>query len=118
MLIRLGNPDLAERCSNVSFEQKVQFLEILNYSSESGAINSINFKALRDIAGERNFLAHGHFDQNPFDGSYDIINHKRKRDRGAFYSADRLDNITYKAEEIAESLRLSEAYFNFEKVSE
>jgi hypothetical protein len=48
-------------------------VELLRYSKEGEGLKYIPVPELRQIAGERNNLAHGHFDQNPYDGTYDVV---------------------------------------------
>ena len=49
---------------------KLQALELLQTSPSMVAIHGVPIDEMRKVAAIRNFLAHAHFDQNPFDGSY------------------------------------------------
>ena len=64
---------------------------------------------MKEIAGERNTLAHGHFDQNPFDGSYDIV----IKNVRASYSAERLAGLTEKTDTALQALQHASAVYDF-----
>lgn len=74
-------------------------------SREGTAIADVPIPLMKQIARERNTLAHGHFDQNPFDGSYDIV----VKNVRASYSAERLDGLTDKADKALHALRYASA---------
>jgi hypothetical protein len=58
----------------------------------------------------RNFLAHGHFDQTPYDGSYVV----RLRDKKpSYYSAKVIDGLTEHATKASDALRSSHAVYLF-----
>ena len=57
-------------------------------------------------------MAHGHFDQNPFDGSYDVV----AKNVRANYPVESLDALTEKATKAWEMLRDSQLYFHFKDV--
>ena len=52
---------------------KLQALELLQTSPLMVAIHGVPIDEMRKIAAIRNFLAHAHFDQNPFVGSYELV---------------------------------------------
>ena len=65
---------------------------------------------LRELAARRNDLAHGHFHQNPFEGSYEIVT-----DRKAFpMPVTELKGLIKRAESAWDALRYTEAYFSFD----
>jgi hypothetical protein len=68
---------------------------------------------MRQIAVERNKLAHGHFDQNPFDGTYDVVTKGSVRSQYTFEDIDRLTERTTK---VWDELRYAEAYYSFADV--
>jgi hypothetical protein len=72
-------------------------------------VRRISIEAMRQVAGERNRLAHGHFDQNPFDGSYDVVT----RSVRASYSVETLDHLTEKANRCRDELSYAVAYYQF-----
>lgn len=109
ILRRLKRDDIIEACTKRDFSQKLLVLDLLKSSAEGQAIQSVSVVAMRDLAGERNRLAHGHFDQNPFDGSYDVVT----RNIRSSYSVERLDGLTKKADGCWDELRHASAYYEF-----
>lgn len=73
----------------------------------------VPLKELRQIAGERNNLAHGHFDQNPYDGSYDVVT-KSTRSQ---YSVDKINALTAMAHKAWEQMRYADGYYMFVDVT-
>jgi hypothetical protein len=69
-LERLDRSDLIKVCTQQNFALKLLPLDLLISSHEGAAIADVPITLMKQVAGERNTLAHGHFDQNPFDGSY------------------------------------------------
>jgi hypothetical protein len=68
--------------------------------------------SFEQVCRERNKLAHGHFDQNPFSGDYQIV-HKNIRKE---YSVERLDVLTEQANMAWMALRYAEAFYTFTDV--
>ena len=109
ILERLDRRDLIKACAQRNFALKVLTLDLLKSSREGAAIANVPITLLKQVAGERNTLAHGHFDQNPFDGSYDIV----VKNVRASYSAERLDGLTVMAEKALQALRYASAAYDF-----
>lgn len=61
---------------------------------------------LRELGKMRNFLAHGHFDQNPFDGSYVV---KPRSGKSRYVKAESIRAYTTRAFEVIDKLRAVEA---------
>lgn len=109
VLLRLNRNDLVKSCTGRDFSFKLFVLDLLRSSTEGTGIKDAPIELMRQIAGERNVLAHGHFDQNPFDGSYSVV----AKNVRASYPVERLDALTAKAAKAWERLRYSQAYFDF-----
>lgn len=90
-LQQLGNPPELTRLKSGSFAQRLDNLRMMNAISSDLKLNRVAFDDLSDLNGQRNIVAHGHFEQNPFMGDYVLIGKKQKYND---YSADRLNNIT------------------------
>ncbi|MBV8191288.1 MAG: hypothetical protein JO339_28900 [Alphaproteobacteria bacterium] len=93
---------------------KLQALELLQISPSMVAIHGLPIDEMRKIAAIRNFLAHAHFDQNPFDGTYELIppkSDKRPSERHLKEAAIR--RWTEQADKVCFSLRHSEAHYVF-----
>ena len=73
ILGRLKRPELVADCTSREFSRKLLVFDLLKSSTEGQGIKDIVVPSLREIAHERNKLAHGHFDQNPYDGSYEVV---------------------------------------------
>jgi hypothetical protein len=69
VLRKLDLERLADACTKRTFYDKVLVIDLLKVSVQGNGIANVPVDLLKDIACKRNFLVHGHFDQNPFDGS-------------------------------------------------
>lgn len=108
-LKRLDRSDLVKICKQQNFSLKLLTLDLLKSSREGTAISGVSIPLMKQVAGERNTLAHGHFDQNPFDGSYDIV----VKNVGASYTVERLDGLTEMADKALQALRHASAVYDF-----
>jgi hypothetical protein len=115
VLKRLGRGDLIKDCTRRDFSLKLLTLDLLKASSERAGISDVPVESMRQIAGERNTVAHGHFDQNPFSGEYDLVGKNSTR---AQYSVERLNALTEKATNAWNALRFSSAYYAFNDLPE
>jgi hypothetical protein len=84
----------------------------LKSSAHGAGILDLPTDLMREIATHRNKVAHGHFDQNPFSGEYNIV----VKNVRATYSADDLDLQTAKARKALDALRYSDAVYEFSNV--
>jgi hypothetical protein len=114
VLERLNCKDLIKECTRREFSHKLLVFDLLKTSSEGGGIKDVSVQPMRDIARERNTLAHGHFDQNPFDGTYDVVTKNSIRSQ---YSVEALDALTEKATKAWDKLRFPSAYYAFSDVA-
>ena len=106
-------PDILKRLQNVSFSRKLTTLELISLAFPKVAQRSLTDE-LRCIASQRNDLAHGHFKQNPFDGSYRIVTRSKSRSK----SVAEIDRLTERAGKCWQDLRYCVAYFEFEDLVE
>jgi hypothetical protein len=114
VLSKLGRDDLFERCVERDFAHKLFVLDLLKTSTEGTGIADAPVELLRTLAGERNVLAHGYFDENPMDGSYEIVGKKMKARR---FPLERLNGLFEQARLAREKLRFCEAFYHFDPVS-
>jgi hypothetical protein len=112
-LSRRSRTDLAATASNGPFAQRVATLEILASATPNDRLSASPFARLRSLNADRNNLAHGHFDQNPFDGSYSIVLATKTRD----YPAARVRGLGLELAQIAEWLRTTEILYDFEDLT-
>src|SRR5262249_7253640 len=68
MQASLGCSPKSERKATARSSRRLRF-----YRPSMVAIHGLPIDEMRKIAAIRNFLAHAHFDQNPFDGTYELI---------------------------------------------
>lgn len=73
-----------------------------------------NFKAAHDISGERNTLAHAHFDQNPYSGEYQIVTQRRKR---VDMPVAKIRKLALQADRVIDDFRSCQAYLWFDTPS-
>jgi hypothetical protein len=110
VLERLGRADLIDACVKKDFSQRLLVLDLLKSSPEGHVLGGVSTEDMRQISGERNHLAHGFFDQNPYSGECDIVGSKKRR---AKYSVKRVDDLTTKANKVWQQLRYPEAHYDF-----
>ena len=78
------------------------------------AIHGVPIEEMRKIAAIRNFLAHAHFDQNPFDGTYELIPPKSdKKPSERHLKEEAIRKWTQNADKAWFRLRSSEAHYWF-----
>jgi hypothetical protein len=95
-----GRADLATTASRGTFAQRLETLDILVTTTKNRRLSILPLARLRLLNTDRNNLAHGHFDQNPFDGSYTLILRQRARD----YPIERIVTLAAELAEIALSV--------------
>jgi hypothetical protein len=109
-----GREDLTATASRGTFAQRISTAELLATPADASAIASLPFQQLRTLGGHRNILAHGHFDQNPFDGSYRLVLSAKVQD----YPIEKINVLTVELEALAEALRFAEVSYHFSDVSD
>lgn len=55
------------------FAAKMGAIELLQTNKTMGNLEAVPLEEMKKIASIRNFLAHAHFDQNPYDGTYQLV---------------------------------------------
>lgn len=110
MLVALKRDDLVGRCTRTDFAFKLLLLDLLKSSTKSNVMADVPIDLMKQLARDRNILAHGHFDQNPFDGSYEVVTTRVRVE----YSAAQLDDLAIKAKIAWKALRQVQAYFDFD----
>lgn len=112
LLTCLSREDLVEECTiKVDYSRKLLILDLLSLSSDPGELKTAPVSEMRQIGRERNVIAHGHFDQNPFDGGYKILGKGKYSD----YSPKRLDDLTTRCNAVWDQLRHLRAYYWLDK---
>jgi hypothetical protein len=109
VLQRLDKAVLSRKCYSLRFEHKLLVLELLTETREGVGLKYAQISLLQRLAKERNSLAHGHFEQNPFDGTFEIVNKTDIKD----YPLHQLVDLTAQAEHASNDLRLAYAFYAF-----
>ena len=105
--------DILNRLRGDSLRRKLVTLELISLAHPRPLLKSA-IDELRDLAAQRNDLAHGHFHQNPFDGSFEIVT-----DRKALsMPIAQLKQLTERAQIAWDALRYAETYFSFDNLDE
>jgi hypothetical protein len=113
-LAKRGHSELAETATKGSFAQRLEKLELLVSSTKDQQLSALPVAKLKSLNSDRNALAHGHFDQNPYDGSYQLIMRAKARD----YPIARVVALGDELAQIVQFLRTTVTLFDFEDVSE
>jgi hypothetical protein len=88
------------------FHRKLITLDLLSIAYPRVASNLL-IEELRCLGAKRNNLAHGHFDQNPFDGSYQIVTSRK----AIPMPIAQILALTVRAEKAWNELRNSQVFF-------
>jgi hypothetical protein len=108
-LSQRGRSDLAAKGSNGKFAQRLETLDILVSTTKNSWLSAFPLARLRSLNADRNSLAHGHFDQNPFDGSYTLVLAAKTRD----YPVSRILSLADELTQIADQFRHAEVLHHF-----
>lgn len=104
----LGSPkDL--RLPNGGFNERLATLRMLRDVQPALRLSYLDFDELSDLNGQRNAVAHGHFEQNPYDGEYVLIKNSKTMKN---YPAKRLDDITARLAAQAQQLKPQVWFFD------
>ena len=108
-LQKSGRADILKQLDNDSFNRKLTTLDLISVAYPTAVPQSVT-NQLRNLATQRNRLAHGHFDQNPFDGTYQVVT---SRSGPKPIPVPQIQTLTEHAETVWEKLRFADAYFFF-----
>jgi hypothetical protein len=105
-----GNLELGAVAAKGTFAQRLEKLEILISSTKNSQFSMLPVAKLRSLNTDRNNLAHGHFDQNPYDGSYRLILAAKTRD----YPVSRIVTLVEELCQILVGLHTAEVLYDFD----
>src|SRR5277367_2279255 len=108
-----GRDDLIPSATQGKFAQRLERLELLVASTKDQQLLALPVAKLRSLNTNRNDLAHGHFDQNPYDGTYQLIKAAKAKD----YPIDRIVALADELMKIVEYLRTTEILYDFEDLT-
>jgi hypothetical protein len=89
------------------FAKRLELLDVLMSSSMVADLSTLSLDALRSLNTSRNLVVHGHFDENPFDGSYKLISKQKERE----FPIELLIELNHKLFEIVQKLRVIEMQY-------
>lgn len=113
-LSQRGRSDLAGTASKGPLAQRLEMLDVLVSDTKNGQLSALPLAELRSLNTDRNNLAHGHFDQNPFDGSYTLVLRAKTRD----YPISRILALASELTNMADQFRHIEVLYEFEDLTD
>jgi hypothetical protein len=103
--------EIAKFINGDNFFRKLIVLDLLTIAQPRIASKML-IEKLRALGTERNNLAHGHFDQNPFDGNYQVVTNRKTRS----IPIEQISKLTERAESACNELRDSVTFFHVEEL--
>lgn len=91
-----------------TFDTRLKNLELFQKASLDVRTGNVDLSKLKELNEVRNKVAHGHFDQDPFDGSFTIVSGGMGKPRQRVFSADDLNRHSAALKEIAGNLFIHE----------
>lgn len=110
VLSKAGRGDTLKSLNGDHFSRKLTTLDLLSLVYPKSMLSKALLEELRYLGGERNNMAHGHFDRNPFDGSYKIVTDRKTLS----VPIAKIIKLTQRAEKVCDELRGSLAFFLFD----
>lgn len=111
-LSKRGLPELGATAAKGHFAHRLEKLEIL-MSATNSHLSSLPVAKLRSLNADRNNLAHGHFDQNPYDGTYKLILAAKTRE----YPIHKILTLADELTKTVVALRTAEILYEFDNFS-
>lgn len=97
-----------------SFDTRLRNLELFQKATPTAGAVRIDVAELRALNTIRNRVAHGHFDQNPFDGSFTLLGDgKGSSEKPSRIDTDKLNEATAALRSIASMLYAYEMFGDF-----
>lgn len=114
------DPALADLASG-DFATRLRNLRLLKSLPADLGLSRVDCDRLADLNGQRNIVVHGHFDQNPFDGSFTLKRPRRwsaeKKHKVATFPVSRLAKLASDVAAEADRLRHVEAFYDFQDIT-
>lgn len=101
IISHLGDPPALAKLATGEFAKRVDNVRTLYAIAPDMPLAGIDLDEMSELNRLRNIVAHGHFDQNPFQGTYELITNKKTH---ADFSTERLDEITERLEKVKTSI--------------
>lgn len=116
-LQRAKRPEILSWIGDDMYARKVTTLALLQVGIPDCGDPEL-IETLRRLGAERNKLAHGHFDQNPFDGSYSVVALRRGERVSASMPVEKMADLLDQARAVMQRLRQIETRFVFDEFIE
>jgi hypothetical protein len=114
-LSKRGHTELGATAAKGTFVQRLEKIEILmSMPTKYSRLSALPVAKLRSLNADRNNLAHGHFDQNPYDGSYRLILAAKIGD----YPISRILALAEELAQILFALRTADVSYGFDDITE
>lgn len=108
-LNRLGDPPAMKRLATGTLSERLQNLSLLKSLPIRLELSAVDIDRLIRLNRDRNIVAHGHFEQNPFDGEYMLVDAKQRQHD---FPTDRLNRITDELRRVASHLSALIAFYD------
>jgi hypothetical protein len=115
-LKKAGLKEIPQWIDDNSFDRKMQYLTLISLRFPEIASPEL-ISELRALAGERNKLAHGHFDQNPADDSYVVVARRKMKQTYLDVPTENIDALTRRARKAEVALRRFFAFYWHEEIA-
>jgi hypothetical protein len=102
-----------DRMAMGDFYERSTALSLLMKTAPHLGFGGVGKGRLTELNGTRNILAHGHFDQDPFDGTFEIVSRKHRSLIEKRLNNLNADTINAQAKELEDIARHMSAVFYF-----
>lgn len=117
VVLRLAKDRSLIHYARGTFDNRLRNLELFQKATPDSGPVRIDVAELRRLNAIRNEVAHGHFDQDPFDGSFNLVGDgKGRTEKPTYRSTADLDEATAKLRSIASTLNAHEVFGDFPRV--
>lgn len=117
VVLRLVSDRSLIRFTQGTFDNRLRNLELFQKVAPDSGVVKVDVTELRRLNAIRNDVAHGHFDQNPFDGSFTLIGDgKGTGKKPSQYATSELHSATEALTQIASNLNAHEVFGDFPRI--
>lgn len=109
-------PDSAlDELATGDFARRALNLQLLMKAAPQIHFGGIGKGRLAELNGIRNILAHAHFDQNPFDGTFEIVERRHRSQKARTrrdFPTERINAVAEELENIARHMSAVDAFWD------
>jgi uncharacterized protein YutE (UPF0331/DUF86 family) len=103
----LGDQKELEKLTLGLFARRLDNLRMLKGIRPELRLDGVDLDELEELNRLRNIVAHGHFEQNPFQGDYELISNNKTHKE---FSVERLNEITKRLDDAGDQIK-PQVYF-------